>query len=269
MTPIQAPPLSPVPMVLPPLDMGTWAADAVGGSMLLAIPVAMLAGLVSFLSPCVVPLLPGYVSYMTGMSAADVVAGRGARGRMLLGSLGFVLGFAVFFVASGVLAGTVGAALHAHARLLAVVLGVLTIVLGLMFAGVLKFGQVDLRLQTRPIVGVAASPLLGLLFGIGWTPCIGPTLAVVLGLSLNEGSAMRGGILMAAYALGLGIPFIVAALAFTRVRPLVGFVQRHQQVLLRLGGGMLIVVGVLLVTGWWAYLMGFVQQWAAEFGVIL
>lgn len=249
--------------------MSTWAAEVAGGTMLLAIPVAMLAGLVSFLSPCVVPLLPGYLSYMTGMGAADVVAGRGPRGRMVLGAVGFVFGFGVFFVASGVLAGSVGALLRDHARALAIVLGVLTVVLGLMFAGVLRFGQVDLRLQTRPIVGVAASPLLGLLFGIGWTPCIGPTLAVVLGLSLNEGSAGRGGVLMAAYALGLGLPFIAAAVAFTRIRPVVAFVQRHQRLLLRLGGAMMVAVGVLLLTGGWAHLLGYVQRWAAGFGVIL
>ena len=252
-----------------PLDIGQWAAETVSGGMLLAIPVAMLAGLVSFLSPCVLPLLPGYLSYMTGMSAADVVAGKGPRGRMLLGSIGFVAGFALFFVASGVLAGSVGALLREYARPLTIVLGVVTIILGLMFAGVLKFGQFDLKLQTRPMVGVAVSPLLGLLFGVGWTPCIGPTLAVVLGLALNEGSAARGGVLSAAYAIGLGLPFIVTAVAFTRVSGLIRFVQRHQQLLLRVGGGLMVAVGVLLLTGWWAHLMSYVQQWAVNFGVIL
>lgn len=251
------------------LDIGRWAAESVGGSMVLAIPVAMLAGLVSFLSPCVLPLLPGYLSYMTGLSAADVVAGRGPRGRMVLGALGFVLGLTVFFVASGVLAGSVGALLRDHARLLTVILGVLSIVLGLMFAGVLTIGQGRWTPRTRPLIGVAFSPLLGLLFAVGWTPCIGPTLAVVLGLALNEGTAGRGGVLSAAYAIGLGIPFVVAAVAFTKVRPLVAVVQRHQRVLLRVGGGLMVVVGVLLLTGWWTALMGVVQQWALEFGVIL
>lgn len=251
------------------LDLGGWARDAVNGSLLLGIPVAMLAGLASFFSPCVLPLLPGYLSYATGLSAAEVLEGRGARGRMLLGSLGFVLGFAAVFIASGAIAGSLGAWLLTHARTLTIVLGALTIVLGLMFAGVLKFGQREFRIHGVPAVGAAASPLLGVLFGLGWTPCIGPTLGVVLSLSMNEGSAVRGAILALAYALGLGIPFIVAAIAFVRMSRAVALVKRHQRAVMRLGGAAMVLVGLAMVTGVWDILMTDLRQWAATYGAPL
>lgn len=251
------------------LDIGSWAANAVGGTLLLAVPVAALAGLVSFFSPCVLPLLPGYLSYATGLSAADVIAERGSRRRMLLGSLGFVLGFALFFVATGALLGGLGSVLLTYARPLTIVLGVLAILLGLIFAGVIPLGQRDLRIHRMPKVGVAFSPVLGLLFGLGWTPCIGPTLSVVLTLALNEGSAVRGALLSLAYALGLGIPFVLAAVAFTRMKPVVAFVRRHQLALLRVGGGLMVLVGILLLTGWWDALMGVVRQWALSFGTVI
>ncbi|PFG65970.1 cytochrome c-type biogenesis protein [Propionibacteriaceae bacterium ES.041] len=251
------------------LDIGSWAANAVGGTLLLAIPVAALAGLVSFFSPCVLPLLPGYLSYATGLSAADVIEERGSRRRMLLGSLGFVLGFALFFVATGALLGGLGSLLLTYSRPLMIVLGVLAILLGLIFAGVVPLGQRELRIHRMPKVGVAFSPVLGLLFGLGWTPCIGPTLSVVLTLALNEGSATRGALLSLAYALGLGIPFVLAAVAFTRMKPVVALVRRHQRALLRLGGAMMVLVGILLLTGWWDALMGVVRQWALNFGTVI
>lgn len=252
-----------------PLDLGTWAGEAVGGSLLVALPVALVAGLVSFFSPCVLPLLPGYLSYATGLGTAQVMEGRGPRGRMLLGSLGFVLGFALVFVATGTLFGGLGRLLLGSSRILSVVLGLVTIVLGLIFAGVLPVGQRDLRLHRVPRIGVAASPLLGLLFGLGWTPCIGPTLAAVLTLAANEQSAVRGAVLAAAYALGLGIPFVAAGLWFVRMKPVVAFVRRHQRACMRIGGGLLVVVGVLLVSGWWDLLMAQIRQWAASFGTVI
>jgi cytochrome c-type biogenesis protein len=195
-----------------PLDLASWAEAAVGGSMALALPVALLAGLVSFFSPCVVPLLPGYVSYATGLGAAEVVEGSPRRGRMLAGTSLFVLGFAAVFVLTGVVAGAAGRVLVEYRDVIARVLGVVIIVLGLIFAGVLKIGQRDLRSHRIPAVGVAAAPLIGVVFALGWTPCLSPALGVVVNLGFNEGTAVRGGLLGFVYALGLGIPFMLAGL---------------------------------------------------------
>jgi cytochrome c-type biogenesis protein len=252
-----------------PLDVGSWAQNAVGGSMTLAIPVALLAGLVSFFSPCVVPLLPGYLSYATGLGAAEVIDGSRRRGRMLAGSLLFVLGFAVVFVATGVVAGSLGRLLLEYRVVISRVLGVVVIVLGLMFAGVLRIGQRDLRIHRLPAVGVAAAPLLGVLFALGWTPCISPTLSVVVNLGLNEGSALRGGLLGFVYALGLGVPFVLAGLAFSRMAWAVSVLRRHQQALMRFGGLLMIVVGLLLVTGYWDQLTGLLRQWMAGFETVI
>ncbi|WP_460744251.1 cytochrome c biogenesis CcdA family protein [Mariniluteicoccus endophyticus] len=251
------------------MDIGEWARQAVTGSLIVALPVAALAGLVSFFSPCVLPLLPGYLAYATGLSATEVMEERGGRGRMLTGTFGFVLGFALVFVASGALAGTLGRWFLAQQRPITVVLGLLTILLGLMFAGLVPLGQRDVRIHRIPAVGVAASPLLGILFGVGWTPCIGPTLGVVLSLAMTEGSAARGGVLAFAYALGLGVPFLVAALAFGRMRRVLDVVRRHTQTMMRIGGAMMVLVGILLVTGLWEMMMGGLRQLAAGFGTVL
>jgi cytochrome c-type biogenesis protein len=230
--------------------MGQWFHDtAASGSLLLAIPVALLAGLVSFFSPCVIPLLPGYLSYATGLSGADLEQAR--RGRMLAGAVLFVLGFTVVFVALGTLSGALGAWLVTWRRELTVVLGAFTILLGLVFAGVVPLLQRDWRLHRVPAVGLAAAPVLGFLFGVGWTPCIGPTLAAITTLSINEATAARGAVLSAVYALGLGLPFIVAGVAYRRALGAFGWVRRHQVWVMRVGGLMLVAVGVLLVTGWW------------------
>jgi cytochrome c-type biogenesis protein len=243
-----------------PLDLGNWFADqAHSGSLVLAIPVAMAAGLVSFFSPCVVPLLPGYLSYATGLSGADLADAR--RGRMLAGSLLFILGFSFVFVSFGALIGQVGEWLITYERTLTIVLGILTILLGMIFLGVVPWMQRDWRIHQVPAVGLAAAPLLGLLFGLGWAPCIGPTLSAVLFLSANEATAGRGALLTLAYCLGLGVPFIVAALAYRRMLGTVAWVRRHQQWVTAIGGLMLIVVGLLLLTGWWGELVGWIRTW--------
>ena len=246
-----------------------WVREAVGGSVLLALPVAFLAGLVSFFSPCVLPLLPGYLSYATGLGAAEITAGRGGRSRVLLGTIGFVAGFAAVFVATGALAGSVGAALVAWQRPLTIGAGILSIALGLVFTGWLPMGQGTWRLNLSPRLGVAAAPLLGIVFGLGWTPCIGPALSVVLSLALNEATALRGGVLAFTYALGLGLPFIIAGLAFGRLAGTLDWVKRHHRGIQVAGGVAMMAVGVLLATGWWDVLMAGIRQWVSNFTVVI
>ena len=248
-----------------PLDLSAWAQQAVGGSMALALPVALLAGLVSFFSPCVVPLLPGYLSYATGLGAAEVIEGTRRRGRMLAGTSLFVLGIAVVFVLTGAVIGRAGLLVLTHAEVISRVLGVLIVGLGLVFAGVLKLGQRDLRIHRVPAVGVAAAPLLGVVFALGWTPCIGPTLGVVYSLALNEGTALRGALLAFVFALGLGVPFILAGLLYARMARAVGFLRRHQVWLMRAGGVLMVAVGLLLVTGLWTQLTAALRQAFASF----
>jgi cytochrome c-type biogenesis protein len=237
--------------------------------MALALPVALLAGLVSFFSPCVVPLLPGYVSYATGLGAAEVVEGSPRRGRMLAGTSLFVLGFAAVFVLTGVVAGAAGRVLAEYRDVITRVLGVVIIVLGLIFTGVLKIGQRDLRSHRIPAVGVAAAPLIGVVFALGWTPCLSPTLGVVVNLGFNEGTAVRGGLLGFVYALGLGIPFVLAGLAFTKMASAVAFFRERQQLVMRIGGVLLIIVGLLLVTGTWNMLTALLRQWASSFETVI
>ncbi len=243
-----------------PLALGDWFQDqALSGSLLLAVPVAMVAGLVSFFSPCVVPLLPGYLSYATGLSGADLADGR--RGRMLSGSLLFVLGFSLVFVSFGALFGGLGDLLFDYQRPITIVLGSFTVLLGLVFLGVVPLFQRDVRVHRVPAVGLAAAPLLGVLFGLGWTPCIGPTLLAVLTLANQEATATRGALLTLFYCFGLGVPFILAALAYRRMLGTVGWVRRHQRLVTSIGGVMLVVVGLLLVTGWWGELVGWIRTW--------
>lgn len=250
------------------LEIGGWARDAVGGTMLLAVPVALLAGVVSFFSPCVLPLLPGYLSYASGLSAAQVQAGA-RRGRVLAGTALFVLGFAVVFVSGGALFGSLGTTLMQYRTQLNVAGGVLAIVLGLVFAGWVPFANRTVRMNLRPRVGLAFAPLLGVVFALGWTPCIGPALQVVLTLALNEATALRGAVLALCYALGLGLPFLLAGLALDRLAGTLAFVRRHHRALQVTGGLLMIAVGILLITGGWDVLMGWLRQWAASFGTVI
>lgn len=249
---------------LPAASIGSWFADqASSGSLLLAIPVALIAGAVSFFSPCVLPLLPGYLSYITGLSGADIATGgsTGVRGRMFMGALLFVLGFAAVFVAIGGAFGELGYYLLEYQRTLTKVLGALVILLGLVFLGVFRVPwlQRDFRVHSVPFVGLWAAPFLGVLFGLGWTPCIGPTLAAVLSLSANSADATRGSVLAFVYCLGLGVPFIIASVAFGQMMGAVAWVRRHQQWVMGAGGAMLVTVGVLLITGEWASMVAWMQ----------
>lgn len=267
----------------------------ISGSLLLAIPLAMLAGLVSFLSPCVLPLVPGYLSYMTGLTGAELglsrqparseatptgggtttvavptqVAAPGRVSRVLLGTLGFVLGFSVVFVAYGALFGALGGVLLEYQRPIEAVLGVLVILLGLMFAGWLPGLSREFRFHALPRWGVWGAPVLGVLFGLGWTPCIGPTLAAVQSLAFSEASAGRGALLSLAYCVGLGVPFILLGLAFRRFAGALGWVRRNSELIMRIGGVMLVLIGLALVTGLWADLTASMRVWAGSFEVAL
>src|SRR5690348_1264742 len=250
------------------------------GPLLFAVPVAAAAGAVTFLSPCVLPLVPGYLSYVTGMSgvaaqqaggstgagpgggtvitvapSTPATATRPPRRRAVLGTLLFVLGFTAVFASVGVAFGGLGALLERHSVALTQVFGVLTIVLGLLFAGVFDRVPITGRIlqpSIRPRAGLAGAPMLGVLFGLSWTPCVGPTLTFVLTLSMTSGTAMRGAILTFAYGLGLGIPFLIVALAFERGVTAFGFARRHARAFSVAGGAMLVAVGVLEVTGAWS-----------------
>ncbi|MFL6101448.1 MAG: cytochrome c biogenesis CcdA family protein [Actinomycetales bacterium] len=231
---------------------------AESGSLPLALLVSALAGLVSFASPCVLPLVPGYLGYVTGLTGVDLERQR--RGRMFLGATLFVLGFTVVFVLLAAAFGAVGSHLVEHQLALTRVLGALTIVLGLVFVGWFPGSERQWRPRWRPAAGLLGAPLLGAVFGLGWIPCIGPTLSAVLALASNEGSASRGAALATAYCLGLGLPFLATALAFGRLARAWSAVRRHQRLVQLVGGALLVGVGILLVTGAWTDLVHSVQR---------
>ncbi|MBD9731397.1 cytochrome c biogenesis protein CcdA [Streptomyces sp. H28] len=236
------------------------------GSVLLAIPIAALAGLVSFFSPCVLPLVPGYLSYVTGMTGADLAETR--RGRILVGTLLFLAGFTAVFVSFGAAFGYAGNALLEHQDILIRVLGAVTILMGLAFMGVIPWlTRREFRIHTRPAAGLVGAPMLGVLFGIGWTPCIGPTLAAVQALAFSEASAERGALLTVAYCLGLGVPFLVAGLAFRKAMGVFAWVKAHYRWVMWAGGGMMVATGVLMVTGIWGYFISYMQSWTADYTI--
>lgn len=248
---------------------GWGVADTVlSGSLLAAVPVALLAGLVSFASPCIVPLVPGYLAYVSGMAGAGADQ-RASRPRLVLGSGLFVLGFSAVFVALGVAFGSLGARIEPQVDIVTRVLGVLVVVLGLVFLGAVPFLQRERRIHVSPRAGLWGAPLLGVVFGLGWTPCIGPTLAAVLTLSLSEATAGRGVVLAIAYSLGIGLPFIALALWIERSRAVLAWLRRRRALLMRLGGALLVVLGLLLVTGLWSRITGLMQGWVDSYWVAI
>lgn len=235
----------------------------VTGSLLLAAPVAFAAGVISFLSPCVLPLVPGYLSFATGLSAQELLEG-GRRSRVLLGTSLFVLGFGLVFISYGAFFGGLGSTLARQEDAISRILGVITIVMGLIFAGWLPWFR-EWRPNVQHNFGLAGAPLLGALFGIGWTPCIGPTLAAVQTLAFTEASAGRGALLGFIYCLGLGLPFVILGLVIQRAFSVLTFLRKRQRLLMNIGGVMLIFIGMLLVTGVWGSLVIEMRSWISGF----
>ncbi|WP_432563131.1 cytochrome c biogenesis CcdA family protein [Kineococcus sp. SYSU DK003] len=227
------------------------------GPLLLAVPLAALAGLVSFLSPCVLPLVPGFLAYVTGLSGGDLERQR--RGRMFLGSLLFVLGFSVVFVLISFVAGSAGDFLLTYQDELQRVLGVVVVLGGLLLLFSPLWAQRELKIRWRPRAGLIGAPVLGALFGIGWTPCIGPIFAAIAAMAFTTGSGDRATGLGLAYCLGLGVPFIVVAVAYGRGMRVLGALRRHRVALDRFGAVLLLVIGVLLVTGQFQHLVTWMQ----------
>lgn len=217
-----------------------------GGTLLAALPIAVFAGLISFLSPCVLPLVPGYVAYATGFAST--------KGKVLLGSLLFVFGFTFIFASFGLAFGGLGSQIAANEEIVTKVLGVFTIVMGAIFLGLFPFAP-TFAPKISTTGGIAGAPLLGVLFGIGWTPCIGPALATVQTLAFNESSATRGAILSIGYSIGLGIPFILSGLFLDRSKKIRSYFVNRGSLISKVGGVLLIVIGFMQFTGVWSDLM--------------
>ncbi|TAJ47983.1 MAG: cytochrome c biogenesis protein CcdA [Herbiconiux sp.] len=247
--------------------MGNPFAEIVlSGQLLLAIPIALLAGLVSFASPCVLPLVPGYLAYVGGISEAGRVTGtaaagadgdtdaagrKAARRRMLLGVALFILGFSAIFLAYSAVFGVLGTWLVVWQDVITRIMGVVVIALGLVFIGQFSFLQRTFKPSWRPATGLAGAPILGIVFGLGWTPCIGPTLGAIQALSLSGGSAWSGVLLGLFYCIGLGVPFLLVALGLDWVTSSVSFLKRHIRVINIVGGALLVAIGILMVSGLW------------------
>ena len=234
------------------------------GQFLIAVPLAVLAGLVSFASPCVLPLVPGYLAYVGGMAGSD--PNRSQR-RVVIGVTLFILGFAVVFIAYGAAFGSLGSWLIRWQDQITRIMGILLVAMGLVFIGALPRFQRTIRLPLRPNVGLAGAPLLGLVFGLGWTPCLGPTLAAISALSLGSATVGRGTVLAAFYCLGLGIPFLLVALGFEWASGGISWLKKHVRAINIAGGTALILIGVLMVSGLWT--MWLYQLQALIGGIVL
>lgn len=233
------------------------------GSLLISAPVALLAGLVSFLSPCVLPLVPGYLGYVTGLSGVELQ--ERSKSRMVLGASLFVLGFSVVFVLVGVVFSWATTWLRVEGGWLTQALGGVVVLMGLIFMGAFSFFQREAKIHRRPPDGLLGAPLLGATFGLGWAPCIGPTLAAVLLLATPAGGdPARGALLVFIYCLGLGIPFILISLGMGRGMRTLDFFKRHKLAVMRVGGGLLILVGLLMLSGIWNTWVWALQDWFAN-----
>lgn len=235
------------------------------GSVILAFPISIFAGVVAFLSPCVLPLVPAYLAYVTGLTGAEL-ENPSKRKRIIAGTSLFIIGFSSVFISYGALFGGAGNQLLTRERGISQVLGVFTIIMGLLFLGVIKNTR-EFRPRLKTDGGLLFAPFLGVLFAIGWTPCIGPTLAAVQALAFNEESALRGAFLSLGYCIGLGLPFLLVALGISRaVRTLKRLPIRALSII---GGVSLILLGIAQLTGFWSGIENWLQGWASSFVVAL
>jgi cytochrome c-type biogenesis protein len=265
-----------------------------GGQLAVALPVALLAGLISFLSPCVLPLVPGYLGYVSGLAGggrraaavetgstsgtggATGATGAGAlatasldRRRMVVGVLLFIAGFSLVFVGGSIAFSAAGFWLIQWRDLIVRLMGLVVIALGLVFVGQFTFLQRTIKPGFVPATGLAGAPLLGIVFGIGWTPCIGPTLTAIYALSFTSGSAAQSVLLGLAYCVGLGVPFLLVALGFGWAAKSLSFVKRHMRAVNIVGGSILIAIGLLMVTGLWSTLMSHLGAVIASYGTVV
>jgi len=230
------------------------------GFMIAAFPLAVLAGIISFLSPCVLPLVPGYLAFAAGFSRA--------RGRVFLGSLLFVLGFSALYISYGALFGQLGSEVAANEEIITRALGVFTILMGVIFLGAFPM-MPTIKPKVSTSGGLLGAPILGFLFGVGWTPCIGPALATVQTLAFQESSAVRGAILSFGYCLGLGLPFVATGIYFDKSEPLRKFLVKRGKFISQTGGVFLILIGVLQVSGVWGDLMISLRSMISDFSPVI
>lgn len=241
------------------------------GQLVVALPVALLAGIISFVSPCVLPLVPGYLGYVGGLTggAQDARGKRVDRFRLVLGVVLFIAGFTVVFVALNLIAGAIGFWYLEWRWIITRVMGVVVIAMGLIFIGNFPFFQRTVKLRFSPKTGLVGAPLLGLVFGLGWSPCLGPTLAAITSLSVSSGSAWQGILLGLFYCVGLGVPFLLVALGLGWMSRSIAFVKRHIRAVNLVGGSLLVLIGVLMVAGVWNDLMSRFGAVIANYGTVV
>ena len=230
------------------------------GNMLLALPIALAAGFLAFASPCVLPLVPGYLAYIGGVTNAAELEQR--RGRLLLGVALFVLGYSVVFVSFSIVFATAGLLLLPWIDPITRIAGMIVILMGFVFIGQVSFLQRSVAPRISVATGLGGAPLLGVVFGLGWAPCIGPTLIAVNALVINEGDIGRAAIIGLAYCLGLGIPFLLIALGFRWVAGATDWLKRNIRVINIIGGALLILIGIAMLTGLW-------QQFVSSLGAVI
>lgn len=231
---------------------------------------ALGAGFITFLSPCVLPLIPGYVAFMTGMTTAELTDENRKVSAILIPSLLFVLGFSIVFVALGASASAVGSFLSQYSSVLEKVAGTIILLLGFFMLGIIKvpwlYGEARFEMQKAKRFGSFAALLMGMAFAFGWSPCVGPVLGSILMVAANSAEVGRGALLLAVYSLGLGIPFILVALLLGRVKPVLNWLNRHTLIINRVAGVVLMVLGLLILTGWIGPVVGWLSMFIPKLG---